>query len=302
VRRILVTGISGFIGSCISPAIKGAGFEVHAISRGMKAQSATGVVFHDADLDDTLQVRQLIDRLRPSHLLHLAWYAEPGLFWRSPENVKWVEKSLALLKAFAESGGERAVFAGTCAEYTWGAPKMIELVTPCEPATLYGIAKDSLRRVAEAYSQSIGVEFAWGRIFFLYGPGEKPGRLVSDAIRSILDKKPFATTDGRHRRDYMHVHDVAGAFAALCESSIVGPVNIGSGNALPIRAILTEIAEQLGGTQFLQFGARPLSETEPEIIEADVGRLEKTGFVPRFDLKRGIADAIAWWTRQLPAL
>ena len=57
--------------------------------------------------------------MAPTHLLHLAWYAEPGLFWRSPENLRWVEASLRLLRAFAEHGGQRAVMAGSCAEYAW---------------------------------------------------------------------------------------------------------------------------------------------------------------------------------------
>ena len=57
--------------------------------------------------------------IRPEVLIHLAWYAEHGKYWTSPENVRWVEASLALLRGFAAAGGRRVVMAGTCAEYEW---------------------------------------------------------------------------------------------------------------------------------------------------------------------------------------
>lgn len=145
------------------------------------------------DIDAT---RQVITAAKCSHLLHLAWYVEPEKYWRSPHNLDWIAASIHLIRSFAESGGRRAVIAGTCAEYLWGAERFQEEETPCQPATFYGSSKDVLRRILTAYGSVAPLSVGWGRIFFLYGPGEKNGRLVSDAIRHLLSRQEFPTSHG----------------------------------------------------------------------------------------------------------
>jgi nucleoside-diphosphate-sugar epimerase len=99
----------------------------------------------------------------------------------------------------------------------------------------------------------------------------------------------------------MHVSDVAGAFAALVDSDVRGPVNIGSGRAISVRSILELIARETGAGDLVRFGERPLPANEPEAIEADGARLfNEVGFRPRYDLARGLTDTISWWRRQLP--
>lgn len=290
VRRVVLTGATGFIGTHVIPALQVRGFEIHALGR---RRPSGGVAHHPVDLLDAGAVRAAVQAIGASHLLHLAWYAEPGLYWRSAANLDWVAASLALTRAFREAGGERAVVAGTCAEYAWGPDRLGEAAM-CAPATLYGVAKDGTRRILSAYADESGLSFAWGRLFFLYGPGEKSGRLVSDAIRMLAAGARFATSPGHQRRDFSHVADVAGAFAALLDSDVSGPVNIGSGSAAPVRAILERIGALTGRPDLIDFGARPLPATEPIIIEADVVRLRcEVGYHPRYDLDAGLKDAFA---------
>ena len=173
--------------------------------------------------------------VEPEVLLHLAWYVEPGRFWTAPENVRWVEASLALLRAFAGAGGRRAVVAGTSAEYDWHAvgARCNEQRTPLRPATLYGAAKHALHTVAAPYAEQAGFELAWGRIFFVYGPGEPEGRLVPSVGRALLAGRRVPTTRGDQVRDFMHVEDVAAAFAALADADATGAVNVASGDPVP---------------------------------------------------------------------
>jgi nucleoside-diphosphate-sugar epimerase len=296
-KRILVTGGAGFIGLHVMDHLRQRGFEIHVIGR--HQPSDTQVAFHEADVLDLDRTRRAVAAIKASHLLHLAWHVKPGEYWRSPDNLDWIAASLHLVRGFAEAGGTRAVVAGSCAEYLWGAARFQEAETPCRPATLYGASKDALRRTLTAYGDVAPLSIGWGRIFFLYGPGEKPGRLVSDAICHLLSRKEFPTSPGLQRRDFMHVCDVAGAFAALVDSDIRGPVNIASGQAVPIRTILELIAKEIAAGDLLRFGERALSANEPEIIEADVARLaNEVGFQPRYDLARGLADTIAWWRQQ----
>lgn len=285
VPRIVLTGATGFVGAHAIPALQARGFEIHALGR---RPPAAEIAHHPVDLLDAASVRDVLDAVRASHLLHLAWYAEPGLYWRSAVNLDWVAASLALVRAFREAGGVRAVAAGTCAEYAWGPERLCE-DAPCAPATLYGAAKDGTRRILEAYAGETGLSYAWGRLFFLYGPGEKPGRLVGDAIQALAAGGRFGTSPGHQRRDFSHVADAARAFAALVDSSVVGPVNVGSGAAVPVRAILERIGHLTGRPDLIDFGARPLAAGEPACIEADVTRLRgEVGFQPRFDLDAGL--------------
>jgi nucleoside-diphosphate-sugar epimerase len=294
VKRVLVTGATGFVGAQVLTLLRQRGFEVHAIGRQAPADSS--ITFHAADLLDPAGVGQALATSGATHLLHLAWYAEPGLYWRSPLNLDWVAGSLHLARRFAAAGGRRMVVAGTCAEYAWGAPLFVENETPCRPATLYGCCKDALHRLLGAFSPTVPLSLAWGRVFFLYGPGEKPGRLVSDAVNALLAGRTFPTSHGRQRRDFMHVADVAGAFAALLDSDVEGPVNIGSGTAVPVRDVLEEVARFTGGADLIAFGARALAPDEPATIEASVKRLhDDIGFRPKYDLSQGIAQTVDWW-------
>lgn len=292
-RRVLVTGATGFIGRHVVAPLQARGFEVHVVGRSGADSDAPGVVVHRADLFDRGAVRAAIGAAAASHLLHLAWDTEPGKFWRSPSNLDWTAASLHLVKDFVVAGGSRVVAAGTCAEYEWGADRLVEDVTPCAPATLYGVAKDGLQRILASYAREVPFSFAWGRVFFLYGPGEKPGRLIGDAIRSLLAGERFPSSHGRQRRDFMHVADVGGAFAALTASDVEGRVNIGSGTALPVASLLEEVARQTGREGLVDLGARPLPASEPDIIEADATRLNReVGFCPIYGPTDGIASMI----------
>lgn len=292
-RRVLVTGATGFIGRHVVEPLQARGFEVHAVGRSGAGGYLPGVVVHQADLFDRRAVRAAISAAQASHLLHLAWDTEPGKFWRSSSNLDWIAASLCLAKEFVEAGGTRVVAAGTCAEYEWGSDRLVEDVTPCVPASLYGVGKDSLQRILASYAHGVPFSFAWGRVFFLYGPGEKRGRLIGDAICSLLAGQRFPSSHGRQRRDFMHVADVGGAFAALAASEVEGRVNIGSGTALPVKDLLEEVARQVGREDLIELGARPLPESEPAIIEADTTRLgREVGFRQSYGLPDGIAASV----------
>jgi nucleoside-diphosphate-sugar epimerase len=295
---ILVTGASGFVGKPLVERLVRDGADVHAVSTQETHPNVRGIHWHRLDLRDTDATARLLRDVRPERLVHLAWYVEHGKFWDASENLDWVVASLQLARAFADAGGRRAVMLGSCAEYDWtaaGTP-LREGTSPVDPATFYGVCKDSLHRAGTAFAAKSGFEFAWGRLFFLYGPREAPGRLVSSVARSLLAGEPVDTTSGTQRRDFMHVDDVAGALAALALSHVEGAVNIATGEAWPVARIVEEIAIAAGRPDQVRLGALPDRAGEPELIVADVTRLrEEVGFSPRRELAQGIADTVDWW-------
>lgn len=305
VKRVVVTGASGFIGRHVLARLVGAGFEVHAISSREHASAMEGhnIRWHRLDLLAADQVDRVLADIRPTHLLHLAWYAVPGKFWTANENLDWVSATLRLLQAFARHNGRRVVMAGTCAEYQWGAGPCLEDETPLHPATLYGVCKNATRQIMESFSDQHQISSAWGRIFFLYGEHEHPARLVSSVISSLLKGEEALCSAGTQRRDFLHVSDVASAFVALLNSDVQGAVNIASGEARAIKDVVARIAEKLGQENRVRLGARPTPAGDPELLVADIAKLrDEVKWKPELSLDAGLDQSIAWWRQELNAL
>jgi len=294
-NRVLLTGASGFIGShCIDPLLT-RGFEVHAQCTGLREGLRRDVTWHAADLLDTTAGRRLTSEVRPTHLLHLAWHVPPGKFVGAPENFRWVTASLDLLEAFSEHG-RRFVGAGSGYEYDWRFGYCTEGITPTVPDTVYGRCKNALRELAEGFATSRELSFAWGRIFFLYGPREHPQRLVSSVVRSLLRGEEAKSSHGLQIRDYMYVQDVADGIVALLDNPADGVYNICSGAAVTLRQILAEIARQIGRADLLRVGALPARANDaPLVVGSNQAMLSRVGWKPAFDLEKGLAHTIAWW-------
>src|SRR6185369_10503310 len=202
-QTVLLTGGTGFIGQHAIAPLMERGFDVHLVVRrnfgcGAKFRPTGGT---NCDLFDDAAVEQIMRDVRPTHLLHFAWYTEHGKFWNSDENLRWVRASLKLIQQFAAAGGKRVVCAGTCAEYDWSGGRCSEATTPLIPRTLYGTCKNSLRQMIESFAAVQGLSHAWGRIFFLYGPNETAGRFVPSIVNALRAGELARCNFGSHMRD-----------------------------------------------------------------------------------------------------
>jgi nucleoside-diphosphate-sugar epimerase len=302
VSTVLVTGGSGFIGSHSLATLVSRGLDVHAVRSGRPGIDVDGVTWHTCDLLDGGEVTQLVETVRPSHLLHLAWVATPGVFPSSAENFRWTQASLSLYRAFAESGGRRVVTAGTSYEYDWRYGYCSEAVTPLAPDSVYGTCKKALSELIAMFAERHGQSSAWARVFFLYGPREYPERLVSSVILNLLRGTPAKCSHGLQIRDYLHVQDVADAFVSILLSEVTGPVNIGSGSAVTLKSIVSAIGDKLERPDLVELGAIPARENDAPLVVADVTRLtNEVGWQPAIGLDNGLDRTIAWWRREMAA-
>ncbi len=293
--RVLVTGASGFIGRHVVSRLTEHGHEVHAAAR-VADPSVPAARWHAVDLLDPDAPDDLTRCASAELLVHLAWCAEPATYRESPDNLAWTEASLRLLRAFAAAGGRRGVLVGSVFEYDWSGGACSERRTALRPRTLYGTCKSALSTIVPAAGPSLGLSCAWARVFWLYGPHEPRGRLVSSVIENVLGGRPASVSAGTHERDFLHVGDVAGALAALLESEVEGQVNVGSGTAVRVRDIALRIGALLERPELISIGERSGGAEEPPVVVADVERLTReVGFRPVFDLDRGLAQTIEWW-------
>lgn len=293
--RILLTGASGFIGQHCLKILCEQGHEVHAFGRNVK-NTSTSVTWHQLDMRDFSVVADVMQSVKPTHLLHLAWYTAAKGYWTAAENLQWVAISLELLRHFVANGGQRVVHAGSCAEYAWQHAMYHETDTPRTPSTLYGRTKSDLNKLTDFYAAQEDFSFAVARIFFLYGPHEAPTRLVASVIRALLANTTAPCSPGLQQRDFLHVEDAAQAMVQLLLSDVRHAVNIGSGKAVAVHDIADMIGEILGKNELLDFTAYPPPEHEPAVICADNTRLVKeVGWSPKYDLETGLQQTIGWW-------
>jgi nucleoside-diphosphate-sugar epimerase len=298
-KRVLVTGASGFIGRHALAPLAARGYEVHAVSTRNVASAAT-VTWHQVDLLSPGGVSRLMEVVRPTHLLHFAWFAVPGQFWTSPENYRWVPASLELLRAFNSVDGRRFVAAGSCAEYEVSDTDCDERRTPLRPSTVYGSCKHAFHVAIDEFAEG-RLSVAWGRVFHLYGPGEHPDRLVPSVVRALLEGRPALCTPGTQVRDFLHVQDVADAFVALLDADVRGSVNIASGSPISVADLVGRIGMLMNAGALIRLGERALSAHDPPRLTARVSRLrEDVGWSPAMTLDEGLLHTIEWWRSVSP--
>lgn len=299
-KRVLVTGASGFVGRHAIQELQARNYEIHTVGRHSLTQPAANLFQHPVDLADDQIVRRVFRTVAPTHLMHLAWDVTPGAFWSSSNNLDWVATSLRLYRAFGEHRGQRAIFAGSFAEYDWTHELLDEDTTPLRPTTLYGTAKCALHKLIAQASKLEGISTAWTRLFMLYGPHEHRARLVPYVVRALLQGHPALCSDGIAARDFMHVADAARALVTILDSDYQGTINIASGVCTPVRHVIATIADLTGRHDLVRLGVRPTPPDEPLRLAASTRILHgQLGFDPRFTLADGLADTVQWWRSQL---
>ena len=158
---ILITGAAGFIGSAVTRKLLGEGFDI--ISIGRTAPFSSKVKHLPVDFSDFQKTAQIIKSQSATTLVHTAWFTKHGEFWNSPLNLQCLSDGMNILQAFADSGGERVIALGSCAELMVGEGSD----TVSGPDSVYGKSKLLFKQLAENLCDSKGLDFCWAKGFFL---------------------------------------------------------------------------------------------------------------------------------------
>lgn len=303
--KVIVTGATGFVGSHLARLLLEEGCDVHALIR------KTSDTWRISDILDSLHVvkgdllqlgdiEQQLRQIGPEMCFHLAWYAVPGKYLTSEENLKMLTASASFASLVSKLGCKRFIGVGTCLEYDTSLGYLSESC-PVGPRSLYAASKLALRYVLEQLSVSAEMTFAWPRLFYVYGPFESPQRLVPYVVTSLVSGKGVEISGNQNVRDYLHVEDVAAALWAVAKSPVGGPVNVGSGKPVTVQDIAARIGEIMGRKDLI--GTRATSDSQPPFICANNSMLkERTGWRPKYDVERGLRQTIDWWKGRLAAI
>jgi nucleoside-diphosphate-sugar epimerase len=269
-RRILLTGASGFVGrqvlkalldqACFIQCILRSGSVVDLpVSSKITPHVFTKDLFHEA-WDWWKDVLQGVDTI-----VHLAWYAEPGKYQLSMKNLDCLAGTLRIAQAAAEVGVRRFVGVGTCFEYQHSSAKL-SVESPLGPTSPYAAAKVSTYLSLSNCLPMHGVEFAWCRLFYLYGEGEDSRRLVPSIRNALSNGQEVALTSGTQVRDFLDIHEAGKRIAKVVLGSQTGPLNICSGEFVTVRELAESIADEYGRRDLLKFGARAENPVDPPFV------------------------------------
>jgi nucleoside-diphosphate-sugar epimerase len=199
-------------------------------------------------------------------VIHLAWYVEPGKYLESVKNLDCVVGTLALAKGASSAGIRRFIGVGTCFEYDLTQGKNITVDTPLNPITVYAGAKVATYFSLNSWLSLRQIEFTWCRLFYLYGEGENPRRLVAYIRKMIELGEEVKLTSGNQIRDFMDVSDAGEMIVKVALSNIQGQVNICSGVPITIKTLAERIADEYGRRDLLKFGTQPENLMDPPFI------------------------------------
>lgn len=267
---ILLTGASGFVGRQVLNVLSDKGIKIRLVVReGKQHEFANQVCVESIVITQDLFVEsatwwanvcQGVDTV-----IHIAWFAEPGKYLQSEKNIDCLIGTLQLAKGSSMAGVRRFIGIGTCFEYdvTKG---LLSIQTELKPLTQYATAKAAAFTVLSKYLTQHGIEFAWCRLFYLFGEGEDKRCLVGYLRSKLESGEPAQLTNGNQVRDYLDVRDAGKMIVEKSLSNLQGPINICSGVPVTVRQIAEKIAKEYGRQDLLRFGARPENITDPPFV------------------------------------
>jgi UDP-glucose 4-epimerase len=306
--RALVLGASGFIGRWVARRLTEARARITVAVRrpeefarvARQWSVAADVIAFDALTEDS--VSRAISFAAPDIVFNLAGYgidrAETDAGAMSRINdvlVRQVAEVLADTTTPAAWRGRRLVHAGSALEYGLVEGTASES-GPANPHTDYGRTKLEGTKALRAVAESTGLASVTARLFAVFGPGERQGRLLPTLRQAAERGSAAILSSGMQRRDFTYVEDVAEGMLRLgLSAGTPGEVvNLATGRLTSVRAFAETASMVLElPTDRLLFGAEPIRADEMRITGVDVSSLEqRTGWTPNADLERGIRRAV----------
>jgi dTDP-glucose 4,6-dehydratase len=312
VRRAVVTGGAGFLGSHLCERLLEEGVEVVCLDNLVTGSAANlahlqgrpGMRFIHCDVSDFIHVPGPVDLV-----LHFASPASPIDYLRLPiETLKVGSLGTLHSLGLALDKGARFVLASTSEVY--GDPQVHPQpedywghVNPVGPRGVYDEAKRFSEALVTAYRTSRGLDTGIVRIFNTYGPRMRPddGRAIPTFMRQALAGQPLTVAgDGSQTRSICYVDDTVRGILAMGRSTFPGPVNIGNPEEMSVLQLAERIVEITGSRSQIEFIDRPVDD--PTVRRPDSSLAERElGWAPEVPWQTGLRRTADWFTQALAA-
>jgi len=248
-KKILVTGASGFVGNYVVSELLKNNYQVIASAsseRNIKSKEwFSRVQFVPFNFKDFVQEENYFHFFNePDLLIHLAWEGLPNYksLFHFEENLPG---HYAFLKNLITHGLSDITVTGTCLEYGLKEGKLSEdMVT--NPSNSYAIAKDTLRKFLEQLQSVQPFHLKWIRLFYMYGAGQNPNAIFSQLEKAIANNEEvFNMSKGEQERDYLSIGKVASYIKSIAtQNKITGIINCCSGKPVKLKDLVRKFLEE----------------------------------------------------------
>jgi nucleoside-diphosphate-sugar epimerase len=302
-KRILITGATGFVGANLARRLVRDGHEIHLlVRRGYHSWRIEGVYpkvhIRETDLTDKDALSDIVVEIKPEWVFHLAVY---GAYSWQTDLHQMVQTNILgtmnLLDACLKTGFESFVNTGTSSEYGYKdhPPEETERL---EPNSRYAVTKTSATMYCRYIAQSRGIRVSTLRLYSAYGPFEEPGRLIPTlAVKGLAGEfPPLVNPEVGH--DFVFVDDVVDAYllAAGDNDQEFGAVyNVGTGIQTSIGEIVASVQKILEINTEPVWGSMPNREWDTKSWVANSQKLQTVlGWKPKYTFEQGFRQMIEW--------
>ena len=298
-KRTVITGADGFVGSATVERFLAAGWQVLALDlaetpRRLKPHDR--LVYRRCDAGDPQALREALADGPYDTFIHFAWAGSAGPE-RTDAHLQTTNAltAVACLEAAVAAGCRRFLGAGSIMEYEVEAAVHAQGSRP-GMAYVYGMGKQLAHGLCKTAAARLGVDLLWPMITNAYGVGEYSPRFVNTTLRKMIAGEPLQFTAATQNYDFVYVTDVAEAFyrIAVCGRPF-REYMIGSGHARPLREFICEMQQACAPDSVLQFGDIPFTGTNLPLSVFDISALrEDCGFVPGISFAEGTRHTMEW--------
>lgn len=252
--RVLITGAAGYIGKHVVKAFLNAGHEVLVSDFQYKGIDDRAKIVEESIFSGDKDIYKKIGE--PDVLVHLAW--RDGFIHNSHAHMADLSSHVTFLENMIDGGLQYLTVMGSMHEvgYWEGA---VEADTPCNPMSMYGIAKNALRQTLLLYVKDKKVNLHWLRAFYIYGDDTRGSSIFAKLCQAEEDEKEeFPFTSGKNKYDFIHIDELARQIeAASVQDKINGIIDVCTGNPV---SLAEEVEQYISDHNFkihLKYGAYP---------------------------------------------
>lgn len=296
-KRVIVAGANGFIGTAFVKELLSQGIEVLCLTKGADVLPED-VVKIEFNLSNVQELYQNADIKKDYYdtFYNFAWQGSAGEARIDTglqlDNAKW---SIDLLKYAHDIGCSRFVGAGSIMEDETIAACFAQENRPGE-AYIYSDGKLVAHFMGKSVAAKLGIDFVWVKITNAYGPNEISPRFINTTLRKIINNEDLQFTAATQNYDFVYIDDVAEAFYLIGKNGkAFGEYIIGSSDAKPLREFITEIVATLAPDRKPLFGDIPFTGINLPLETFDTEITETvTGFKAKTPFSEGIKNTMEW--------